>query len=224
MHNSDVVHLPTMNGDTITVNPTSHKGHRAKRIKIEQAIARSNVTTRRTVSERMSRNSAIHGAIAEPVQGSNSNGLHNSSPSQSTNGTSARVTQILPAGHASGEERNREYSIPATLLTPELAEQASQNSPDSPSNIDFQNAPSDPIELAWWVAQQITHFHGGQLGSPEVEADEETLGVISHPPGVHTRRSATDLEPLQVEERERLRGENRERKKRWREINAERST
>ena len=215
-----------MNGDTITVNPPPHKGHRAKRIKIEQPIAGSNVTTRRTVSERMNRNSVIHGDIVEPVHESSSIGLHSTSLSGiNKEVSSARVTQIVPAGYASVDgQRNGEYSTPSTLLSPILAEQVSRNSPDSSSNIDFQNAPSDPIELAWWVAQQITHFHGGQSRSPEVEADEGTPGVILHPPGVYTRRSNTDLEPLQVVERERLRGENRERKKRWRETNAERST
>ncbi|MCJ1419033.1 hypothetical protein MMC32_005384 [Xylographa parallela] len=214
-----------MNGDTITVNPPPHKGHRAKRIKIEQPIAGSNVSTRRTVSERMNRNSVIHGDIVEPVHESSSNGLHSTSLSQSNKEvSSARVTQIVPAGYASvDEQRNGEYSTPSTLLSPILAEQVSRNSPDSPWNIDFQNAPSDPIELAWWVAQKITHFHGGQSRSPELEADEGTPGVILHPPGVYTRRSNTDLEPLQVVERERLRGENRERKKRWRETNAERN-
>ncbi|MCJ1282100.1 hypothetical protein MMC26_001423 [Xylographa opegraphella] len=214
-----------MNGDTITVNPTAHKGHRAKRIKIEQTVARSNVTTRRTVSERMIRSNAIHEKTAESVQDSSSSGLHNTSLSQiHKDFSTAQFTDVLPAKHASGDEQHiREYSPPSTLFLPKLAVPGSRHSPEISSNIDFQNAPSDPIELAWWVAQQITHFHSSQSESPEVVADKATLGVISHPPGVCTRRSDTNLEPLQVAERERLRGENRERKKRWRETNAERN-
>ncbi|MCJ1387890.1 hypothetical protein MMC18_000733 [Xylographa bjoerkii] len=210
-----------MNGDTITVNAPSHKGHRAKRIKIEQAIARSNLTTRRTVPERINRGDGTHGDMVESVQGLTSNGVHDNPLSKPDREVSAaRVTQT----HAHVEaQHNREHSTSSTPLSPKLAEHSSQNSSDSSSNIDFSSAPSDPIELAWWVAQQITHFHGGQSESLEAEAEEGLPGVISHPPGVYTRHSDADLEPLQVAERERLRGENRERKKRWRETNAERN-
>ncbi|MCJ1404654.1 hypothetical protein MMC11_007880 [Xylographa trunciseda] len=212
-----------MNGDTITVNVPSHKGHRAKRIKIEQAIARSNVTTRHTVSERTTRNSAKHGNTVETVQDSSLNESHKTAPpSKSDRGVStAGATHALQQGNTNVEEQHdMEHSTSSTFLSPELA---GTNTPNSPSNIDFSSAPSGPIELAWWVAQQITHIHSRQSESLDMEADEGPLSVISHPPGMHTRHSDADLEPLQMAERERLRGDNRERKKRWRETNAERN-
>lgn len=91
-------------------------------------------------------------------------------------------------------------------------------------NIDFSTAPSDPIELAWWVAQQITHFQTEVSEPPEVRSDVGQKNSLSHPPGVRSRKSLADLEPQQVIEREKLRLENRERKKRWRGSNTERST
>ena len=137
----------------------------------------------------------------------------------------AQVKQTLPAGYRNVEEQhNVEQSTSSLVLSPKPVEPASQDTSDSLPSIDFSSAPLDPIELAWWVAQQIKHFHSSKSELLEEEADEGSLNVIPHLPGLHNRHSDSDLVPLQITERERLRGENRERKKRWRESNAERST
>lgn len=90
----------------------------------------------------------------------------------------------------------------------------------SSPGVDFSSAPSDPIELALWVARQISSFQ--QTGSNEMESTERSRN-LEHPPALYTRRSYDDDDPVKAAERERQREENRERKKRWRESNSERS-
>ena len=87
-------------------------------------------------------------------------------------------------------------------------------------NVDFSSAPSDPIELALWVAKQISNFQ--QIGRNSTGVADR-LRSLTHPPALYTRRFYEDDDPLKAAERERQREENRERKKRWRESNAERS-
>ncbi|MCJ1375381.1 hypothetical protein MMC20_006616 [Loxospora ochrophaea] len=86
------------------------------------------------------------------------------------------------------------------------------------SEIDFSTAPSDPVELAIWVAQQICHF-----GDEAIDMDEDRRRLFSHPPGVRTRRPDSGLDAMTVAELQKVRDENRERKKRWRQSNSERS-
>ncbi|KAI9682111.1 MAG: hypothetical protein M1817_000165 [Caeruleum heppii] len=73
----------------------------------------------------------------------------------------------------------------------------------SAPDVDFSTAPSDPTELALWVAKQISSFgdEGGLYGHRYDDGDDPVLEA----------------------ERERTKEENRERKKRWRESNAERN-
>lgn len=91
--------------------------------------------------------------------------------------------------------------------------------PSAP-DVDFSSAPSDPVELALWVARQISNFQ--QNGSDSTE-DTERSRISTHPPALITRRLYDDDDPAKAAERERQREENRERKKRWRESNSERS-
>ncbi|KAI9797674.1 MAG: hypothetical protein M1833_005335 [Piccolia ochrophora] len=90
-------------------------------------------------------------------------------------------------------------------------------------SIDFSSAPSDPTDLALWVARQISNFQGGRRSSLSTDASGERLRHFLHPPAIFTRRFDDDDDPIRVAERERVREENRERKKRWRESNAERN-
>ncbi|KAI9817378.1 MAG: hypothetical protein M1832_004685 [Thelocarpon impressellum] len=89
-------------------------------------------------------------------------------------------------------------------------------------DVDFSSAPSDPTELALWVAQQISSFGEGARGSAESDSSERRR-LLLHPPALYTRRYDEDDDPEKVADRERVREENRERKKRWRESNAERN-
>lgn len=93
----------------------------------------------------------------------------------------------------------------------------------SAPDVDFSSAPSDPTELALWVAKQISNFGDGSRDSADSDDRSERQRLLNHPPAMYNRRFDEDDDPSKVAERERVREENRERKKRWRESNAERS-
>lgn len=93
----------------------------------------------------------------------------------------------------------------------------------SAPEIDFSSAPSDPTELALWVAKQISNFRDEGRDSMDMDEDEERRKLMMHPPGMYNRRFDEDNDPVKVAERERVREENRARKKKWRESNTERS-
>ncbi len=93
----------------------------------------------------------------------------------------------------------------------------------SAPDIDFSSAPSDPTELAIWVAKQISNFRDEGRDSMDMDEDEERRKLMMHPPGMYNRRFDEDNDPIKVAERERVREENRARKKKWRESNTERS-
>ncbi|KAI9757003.1 MAG: hypothetical protein M1815_002338 [Lichina confinis] len=91
---------------------------------------------------------------------------------------------------------------------------------DSAYGIDFRSAPSDPIELALWVAQQISHLQQPRRDSAS-DPDEQSSAAPSQSQSPEATQANED--PAMVMERERQRFENRERKKRWRESNAVRN-
>ncbi|KAI9879488.1 MAG: hypothetical protein M1830_008364 [Pleopsidium flavum] len=93
----------------------------------------------------------------------------------------------------------------------------------SAPEIDFSSAPSDPTELAIWVAKQISNFRDEGRDSMDMDEDEERRKLMMHPPGMYNRRFDEDNDPIKVAERERVREENRARKKKWRESNTERN-
>lgn len=57
----------------------------------------------------------------------------------------------------------------------------------------------------------------------DMDEDEERRKLMLHPPGMYNRRFDEDNDPVKVAERERVREDNRARKKKWRESNTERS-
>lgn len=93
----------------------------------------------------------------------------------------------------------------------------------SAPEIDLSSAPSDPTELAIWVAKQISNFRDEGRDSMDMDEDEERRRLMLHPPGMYNRRFDEDNDPIKVAERERVREDNRARKKKWRESNTERS-
>ena len=90
-------------------------------------------------------------------------------------------------------------------------------------DINLSSAPTDPIELTWWVAQHLTHFQNTTSLDPDLDSRRRN----QTPPNRPLRRLQNvpnhDMEQRQVSERERVREDNRERKKRWRASNTERS-
>lgn len=215
-----------MNGDTITVNAPLQDGPRVKRIKIEHATINDNHDRRRSSQEQVYEDGHIEGGLIVRVKTPKLNGHDKDTLAGIDAGVQTqRSAQPVAAEYAALRvQHDGELSTSSTitsLLTIGTSnhEQLSSITP----NIDFSSAPSDPIELAWWVAQQIAHFHEERASSPDAETEEHQRRLLSHPPGVHTRHSDAHLDPLQIADKEKLRGENRERKKRWRETNTERS-
>jgi Protein of unknown function (DUF3020) len=99
-----------------------------------------------------------------------------------------------------------------------------QAQPPRPAiDIDLSTAPSDPVDLALWVAKQISHFGEHQRLSTEDDLDEDRPGRRDSGQLYNRRQYEDDDDPDKVADRERVRVENRERKKRWRESNADRS-
>ncbi|KAI9684635.1 MAG: hypothetical protein M1829_000008 [Trizodia sp. TS-e1964] len=95
-------------------------------------------------------------------------------------------------------------------------DQNTKNNNTAVPDIDFSSAPSDPTDLAMWVATQISNFQNNGPG-PSNNNMSPTLPMPSNP------QFADDDDPVEEAERERVREENRERKKRWRESNSERN-
>ena len=92
-----------------------------------------------------------------------------------------------------------------------------------PPDINLSSAPTDPIELTWWVAQHLTHFQNTAGVDPEVDSRRRNQTPPTRPLRKLHNVPNHDMEQRQVSERERVREDNRERKKRWRASNTERS-
>ena len=91
-------------------------------------------------------------------------------------------------------------------------------------SVDFTEAPSEPVELAIWVAQQIQRFCTDEAASllTTTEADEARRRSLSHMPGVKAREKADrGLDDEQVEQRNRSRDAASSRKRSWRETQKE---
>lgn len=130
-------------------------------------------------------------------------------PTRSSKLTSANTNSVRKARITGGDPMEIDPSCRPTPKNPP---------------IDLASAPADPTELAIWVAQQISHFQDEGRDPTEIDDDQHRSRLLSHPPGIYGRRLDEDSDPMKVAEREKLREENRERKKRWRLSNTERST
>ncbi|KAI9831134.1 MAG: hypothetical protein M1819_005222 [Sarea resinae] len=91
------------------------------------------------------------------------------------------------------------------------------------AEIDFSSAPSDPTELALWVAKQISNIRNEDRDSYDSEDLVARRRLMAQGPAIYNHRLDEDDDPAKAAERERIREENRERKKRWRQSNAERN-
>lgn len=109
------------------------------------------------------------------------------------------------------------------LTSVDIEKDARSRSQTSAPEIDLSSAPADPTELAIWVAKQISNFRDEGGDSMDGDEDEGRRKLMLHPPGMYNRRFDEDNDPIKVAERERVREENRARKKKWRESNTERS-
>ena len=201
------------------------EGHRVKRIKTDDAVkgrvTGGSSTSRHTPNAAGSRNDVAMDLgldnahenervdIAALAAHAAASVVADVNPTSSTKPTSAN-TKLVP-------------SAKLTVRDPMEIEANCQPRPKNPQ-IDLTTAPADPTELAIWVAQQISHFQDEARDPTEVDDDHHRSRLLSHPPGIYGRRLDQDSNPTKVAEREKLREDNRERKKRWRLSNTERST
>ncbi|MCJ1413587.1 hypothetical protein MMC19_007708 [Ptychographa xylographoides] len=213
-------------GDTIRLKNAFQDSHRIKRIKLGQEVIRNNGLTRRSISDHKHQDG---GAEDDTVKAADKTKLDRATAVSSlrgnTDGQSVQtLTTAMPGSASSLVEQVPEILAATDSISPySTGLSNTDGSTAITPNIDFTAAPSDPIELAWWVAQQISHFRPDDSDRGEPEAEGRQRKLLAHAPGMHTRQSDAYLEPQQIAEREKLREENRERKKRWRESNAERN-
>ena len=212
-----------MNGDTIALDPAYNDGHRIKRIKIEQGRAGNRGISRASGLARLSQNGNTNGDTLEVVETMEVDTVGKAMPvgvnMGTTLGQAAHAVRAEP-GSAS-VDTIRAIPFSSSHDSPKLAHPDKQDSLSPTAfSIDLSTALSDPKELAWWVAQQVTHFYSDSFESPATDVDDQSRRILSHPPGVHARHSDAELEPEQIAKRNKLREEARERKKQWRESNA----
>jgi len=199
-----------MNGDTIALDTGYNDGHRVKRIKIEQVRAGNKGVSRAPGLARLSQKGNTNGGTTEVLEtmevdtigGNMGKTLSHAEPGSASIHTT-RETPTL-SSHDSrrlGKPDKQDFLIPNTF------------------NSDLLTAPSDPKELAWWVAQQVTHFYRDSSESPVTDLDDQSRRVLSHPPGVRARHLDAELEPEHFAKKQKQREEARERKKQWRESN-----
>ena len=82
--------------------------------------------------------------------------------------------------------------------------------------VDFASAPSDPVELALWVAEQIELFASEDTISV-MEEDEKRRRSLSHAPGAKIReKNDKNLDPEKLAQLQKTREISRTRKANWR--------
>ena len=215
-----------MNANNSTVDKTYNDRRRVKRIKTEEAKGRDKGVPELSGVDQSPQDGRADRSTTDAIETMETDSDHMITRNP-MNGDTIRAhvmeTSMLEP-NLSSTQRKSQPSTFATNHLPELVEsKAEANSTSTAPDIDFSSAPADPIELAWWVAQQITHFHSDSPDSAKVESPGHPRQLSSQPPGKDSRQTDVNLDLRQTEERERLRSDNRERKKRWRESNVERS-
>lgn len=211
-----------MNGDTIALDTGYKDGHRVKRIKIEQVKTGNKGLSRTSGLARLSQKGNTNGDTIEVVETMEvDTGGKGSSVGTNMGTTLSHAVHALRAEpgsasiHTTSEDR---------VLSPDSPKLEKPDKEDllipTTFNTDLSAAPSDPKELAWWVAQQVTHFYRDSSESPVTDIEDRSRRVLSHPPGVRARHSDAELEPKQFAKKQKQREEARERKKQWRESNA----
>ena len=216
----------TMHGSTIVLNTMFNHGHRVKRIKLEQPGERKKTDSIRSLSNRRPVNKSTNGypilrngaaeTGAEPHDAKSSSSLDTSS-SQAAQAAIAETTPQVFNSARPISTLAKERAAPQQEVGRSDAESSNNQ------NIDFTTAPSDPIELAWWVAQQISHFQTDVADSSQLLSEDRQNTISDRPPEGCTHYSDEDVQLGELAEREKLREDNRERKKRWRESNTEKS-
>lgn len=198
-------------------------GHRVKRIKTESHATAKAVSRlegpERAALDRPARADG-EGVAAEEAERALS------AFSVTTPISQAKTSSIQDPGHVNTAEmksisensQNRSH-LGAGATPPAPAEAINVD-------IDFLSAPSDPLDLSFWVAHQIRQYavvdgSGSDIGSGH---DDSRRSSQSHPPGRRIReKSDHGADAATIADRDKMRDGNRKRKQSWRNTNLERS-
>ncbi|KAI9764406.1 MAG: hypothetical protein M1835_007571 [Candelina submexicana] len=204
-------------------------GHRSKRIKTESHLDNS-TNPQAPLAEQFSASNGLQTADKPPLPPL-SNGDEAAGHPHSLSEIEALAHQAAASAMEGFNQHihpgNAEYSDDSTFEVHDATNRQplleGRREQSIAPEIDFSSAPSDPTELAIWVARQVSLFGEGRY-SVGSEDEDGRPRMHMHPPAAFNRRNDEDDDPIRVAERERIREENRERKKRWRQSNTERST
>ncbi|MCJ1258984.1 hypothetical protein MMC24_006818 [Lignoscripta atroalba] len=211
--------------ETDADSASQDEGHRVKRVKTEEASVSAGQILPRFTSENHVRQNGTHTQSVVPNSGATELDGGEGMPYApiDIDALAAQAAQAAIADSAS----------PASAITEQTSNSQNYSQQNSDRgkrrrscleipDIDFASAPSDPIELAFWVAQQISHFKDDDT----VPSDHENLKqqrLLSYLPSMNRRHSPTETDLVRTAGREKLREDNRERKQRWRRSNMEKS-
>ena len=217
-----------MAGDTIVVNSRLEEGPRLKRLKTGQAKAGDNTTIRFPLAY------SLQGTRGATRQRNLKVNVMDTPPKEANGDLDPQTSASVRAARAVIADAVSVETTPSPPQTPKpvsprhtpsrvlRSDTKAINESHAP-DINLSAAPTDPIELTWWVAQHLTHFQN--TTSLDVDIDSRKCNQT---PSIRTLRKLPDspphdMEQRHVSERDRVREDNRERKKRWRADNKERS-
>ena len=186
-------------------------GHRSKRVRTEDRINDGGPSAPVPVPVE---------ELASPIDGTDSD---EQGPGYDIAALAAQAAQAAISSMEPHQEMRNGHAVEAhPAADSDRAHHRDTTEATTVPDVDFSSAPSDPTELALWVAKQISSFGESGRASVDIDALGNRHG-LPHAPASFDRRFDEDDDPSKEAERERVREENRERKKRWRESNAERS-
>lgn len=199
-------------------------GHRVKRIKTEN-LATVDVVSRLEGQERTALDRPAQADENVEIEGVAIDAMPSAS-SVTTPVSQANPSSVQDLGHASTVEGKSisESSHNRSLLGAGATRPASAEAVNVA--IDFSSAPSDPVQLAFWVAHQIRQYavidgSGSDNGSGH---DGSRRSSQSHPPGRCIReKSDHGVDAATIADRDKMRDGNRRRKQSWRNTHLDRS-
>lgn len=207
-------------------------GHRVKRIKTENSatikiVSRLEVKKRATRSRSAQTNENVE---IESVANEEEKGVPGASSvttplSQANSSAVQDSVHVNVAEMKSKSDTSQDFSyLGAGATSPEPADAVN-------IDIDFSAAPSDPLDLSFWVAHQIRRYAVADVSSSDAASasgrdnSRSRRSSQSHPPGRRIREKIDrGVDATTVADPDKTRDGNRKRKQSWRNAHLERST
>lgn len=200
-------------------------GCRAKRIKTESSARSSSTpgpqkTGTRAADQPIHKSSSVsHSTVDENNKGADITMLNirkQHQPSKGNKGTN--TSRAAKAKSSSSSTQTRPISG-TEGISPALVQSTNDE-------LDVSSSPSDPFELAIWVAQAVRRIHNRVQATLEADTrhSEMERRSSSRTPGLHINGTDNDAGVPEPVEREKERDEQRLRKQRWRSEHREEST